>query len=82
MEDASTLSPSVGFLLLDERTRRDVEQMERTYKASALALAGVYASYGLYEDLLIQIERLEELNPASPQVQAMLNNVRRQIGRQ
>jgi len=82
VEDASTLSPSVGFLLLDERTRRDVEQMERTYKASALALAGVYASYGLYEDLLIQIERLEELNPASPQVQAMLNNVRRQIGRQ
>lgn len=78
----STLSLKVGFWLLDERMLRDVEDAERRYESSALVRASVYAGHGLYEDALKEVERLEKLNPKKPQLQATIERLRRQLGRE
>jgi hypothetical protein len=76
----------VGFWVLDEKTLRAVEAVEREGKApaepSALVLVSVYEAHGLYEDALAQVERLAKKNPTSPFVRAMQDNLRRQMGRE
>jgi hypothetical protein len=68
----------VGFWVLDEESLREVEAAERNYKTSALALVTVYEKYGLYEEALMQVERLKKKNPNNPLVPMMLKNLRRQ----
>jgi hypothetical protein len=80
--EESRVSPAVGFWALNEKSLREVEAAERQYKTSALALASVYEAHGLFEDALAQLERLTALNPTSPFAQAMLQNLRRQLGRE
>ncbi|HYG80252.1 MAG TPA: hypothetical protein VD861_07690, partial [Pyrinomonadaceae bacterium] len=75
-------SPIAGFWVLDEKALHSVEAAEREYKSSALVLSGVYAKYGLYEESLTQLERLEELNPGSRVVGKMLRRVRQQLNRE
>jgi hypothetical protein len=74
------LGPPVGFWLTDEDTERRVGETNRAYTGSALVRAAVYAEYGLYEDALTEVERLAQLNPASPEVLQMRNNLRTQLG--
>ena len=62
-------------------TLSEVEAAELSYPNSALVLASVYKAHGLHEEALVQLERLADMNPTSPLVQVMLNNVRRQLGR-
>ncbi len=81
MDEQSRLSPIVGFWVLDMETLSEVEAAELSYPNSALVLASVYKAHGLHEEALVQLERLADMNPTSPLVQVMLNNVRRQLGR-
>lgn len=75
-------SPTAGFWVLDGQALNSVEDAERDYKSSALVLSGVYAKYGLYEEALTQLKRLEELDPGSRVVGKMLRGVRRQLKRE
>jgi hypothetical protein len=74
-------SPTAGFWVLDGQALRSVEAAERDYGSSALVLSGVYAKYGLYEESLTQLKRLEKLNPNSRFVGAMLRRLLKQLNR-
>lgn len=76
----ASISPVVGFWVLDKKALRQVELAEREYKSSALVLAGVYAKYGLYEEAIAQIERLAAQNPDNPSVQVILRKLRLKTG--
>ncbi|MBI1926989.1 DUF928 domain-containing protein [Candidatus Poribacteria bacterium] len=82
VEGQSRLSPPVGFWVIDEKTWREVETAERNYPTSALVLASVYEAHGLYEEALAQLERLANMNPTNPFAQVMLQNLRRQLGKE
>jgi len=82
VEGQSRLSPPVGFWVLDEKMLQEVAAAERGYRDSALVLASLYATYGLYEEALTQVERLTKMNPTNPFAQAMLHNLRRQLGKE
>lgn len=75
------LSPIAGFWVLSEKELREVEDVERRYGDSALVRASIYASYGLFEEALVQVERLMHMNPDNPFVQMMLRNLRCQLGK-
>lgn len=84
-EDGQTevvVSPPAGFWVLDEKALRDVEAAERDYKSSALVLSGIYARYGLNEEALTQLKRLEELNPDSRFIGTMLRRLRQRSNRE
>ncbi len=82
LNEQSNLSPVVGFWVLSEEELKEVTKAERKFQGSALVLASLYAHHGLYEEALAQIERLSEMNPTSPFVQGILNNLERQLGRE
>jgi hypothetical protein len=70
-----------GFWVIDPQTSAQVLAAERNYSDSAVVLASVYATHGLYEESLAKVEKLSNENPTSPFVQMMLINLRRQLGR-
>jgi hypothetical protein len=75
-------SPPAGFWVLDEKALRAVEATERDYKSSALVLSSVYARYGLNEEALAQLKRLEELNPSNRSVTTMIRRLHRRMNRE
>jgi hypothetical protein len=81
VEGRSRVSPEVGFWVLDADSLRKVMTAERNYPRSALVRASVYETYGLYEEALSQVERLAKKNPASSRAQAMLDQLRHQLGK-
>lgn len=82
VEGQSHLSPAAGFWVLSERELHEVEKAEQKYKGSTLVRASMYAAHGLYEEALERVEILMGMNPTSPLVQAILYNLRRQLGKE
>jgi hypothetical protein len=52
----------VGFVVLREPMRQEIEALERKVENSPLARIGLYEAYGLYEEALQQVEALLQLN--------------------
>ena len=53
--------------------------MEQAFSDSALARASMYAAYGLYDEALLQVERLAQLNPRDPQIERMRESLHRRL---
>jgi hypothetical protein len=79
---STSLSPAVGFWVVDKGSLRDVQAIEQSYKNSALMLASVYAAHGLYEEAVAQIEKLSYINPTNLFVRDMLRTLRRQLNKE
>ena len=79
-DGVSSLSPPTTFWVLDEESLREVEQIERTFRGSALVLATTLAAHGLYDEALAYALRLEALNPGDASLVRFADTLRRQIG--
>lgn len=55
-------SDLVGFVVLKEPERREIDSLEQKIDSSPLARIGLYEAYGLYEEALQQTETLLQLN--------------------
>jgi hypothetical protein len=73
------LSPAVGFWVMNDSELQEIEAFERSYKNAELVLAAVYEAYGLYEDALLRVEKLQEMNPTNPIVREMMTRLRSQL---
>jgi len=62
VDGKSRLSPAVGFWVISQSALRTVEATERNYRDSALMLAAMYESQGLYEEALAQVDKLSSKN--------------------
>ncbi len=62
-DDLEFPSPSVGFMILTETQKRQVETLEQQAAGSDLTLVSLYEAYGLYEEALQQLEALIQLSP-------------------
>lgn len=82
VDGRSRVSPEAGFWVLDAESSRKVAAVEQRYGRSALALASVYEAYGLYEESLLQVERLVKMNPTGQHARAMLDRLRHKLGKQ
>lgn len=69
--DEVRLSQWAKFWVLDEGTFAQVGQLERKFGKSAIVMATVYQSYGLYDDAWTQLERVRSLNPNNPSVESL-----------
>lgn len=75
-------SPMVWFTLLSHQDVESVEAVEREAQDSPLAQASIYETYGLYAEALPLVERLAGENPDSASLQAMLQKLLQELGRQ
>src|SRR5262249_22864651 len=82
IERGARVSPEARFWGLDVDSVRKVAATERRYGKSALARISVYEAHGLYEEALSQVERLAKMNPTGSRIQATLDRLRRQLGKQ
>jgi hypothetical protein len=74
MEGEPRLSPWAKFWVLDEKTAAEVARWEARFRDSALLLAVLYETYGLFDEAQAQLERLKGLNPPrASEVQTMLD---------
>ncbi len=71
LKGETRLSPSVRFWVLDEKSASVVRRMRKQFAHSALTLAVVYASYGLKDEAIAQIQKLQKLNPNNPVIRLM-----------
>src|SRR5262249_37817284 len=82
IEERSRVSPEAGFWVLDADSLREVAAAERHYRKSRLVRASVYEAHGLYEEELSQVEQLAKMNPTRLRIQPMLDQLRRQLGKE
>jgi len=80
VDGKSRLSPAVGFWVISQSALRRVEATERNYRDSALMLAAMYESQGLYEEALAQVDKLSSKNKSMANLaQDMRKRLRHQL---
>ncbi len=70
-------SERVTFWVLDSDGAAEVARLEERLRASALLLAAVYESHGLFDDAQAQIQALADANPLSPVPGVMKEQLRK-----
>jgi anti-sigma factor ChrR (cupin superfamily) len=75
---APVRSPYAWFVRLSDKEVQAVEKAERAAASSALALAGLYERYGLYEEALAQLQAFATASPDSPETKQLLERLRTQ----
>lgn len=76
--DEVKLSQWAKFWVLDERTFKQVSQLEHKFSKSITVMAAIYQFFGLYDDAWIQLEKLRGLNPDNPSVKNLIESFFRQ----
>ena len=77
--DEKVVSKPARFWVLDKRSAQIVRKMERRFSHSALTLATVYATYGLRDEALAQINRLQKQNPSHPAIRLLRDAVSKSL---
>jgi len=53
--------------------------MERRFSHSALTLATLYATYGLWDKAIAQVHRLQKQNPDHPAIKLLRESISKQL---
>jgi predicted anti-sigma-YlaC factor YlaD len=77
--EEKAVSQPARFWVLDKQSAFVVRRMERQFAHSALTLATLYATYGLWEKAIAQIHRLQKQNPNHPAIKILGEAVSKQL---
>ncbi|MFA0782015.1 zf-HC2 domain-containing protein [Fervidibacter sacchari] len=69
--EEKAVSQPVRFWVLDKQSASLVRRMERQFSNSALTLATLYATYGLWDKAIAQVHRLQKQNPDHPAIKLL-----------
>jgi len=79
--EEKAVSQPARFWVLDKQSDSVIRKMERQFSHSALTLATLYATYGLWDKAIVQIRRLQEQNPDHPAIKLLQESVLKQLQR-
>lgn len=77
--DEKAVSQPALFFVLDKKSVSVVRKMERQFLHSALTLLTVYATYGLQDKAISQINRLQKHNPNHPFIKLLQEAISKRL---
>jgi predicted anti-sigma-YlaC factor YlaD len=77
--EEKAVSLPARFWVLDKQSAFVVRRMERRFSHSALTLATLYATYGLWDKAIAQVHRLQKQNPNHPAIKLLRESISKQL---
>jgi hypothetical protein len=77
--EEKVVSLPARFWVLDKQSTFVVRRMERRFSHSALTLATLYATYGLWDKAIAQVHRLQKQNPDHPAIKLLRESISKQL---